>query len=38
MFKIKKSDLPALFQEIGRKKELYLPVKTAGQEIGRAHV
>ncbi len=31
MFKIKKSDLPALFQEIGRKKELYLPVKTAGQ-------
>ncbi|MDO5344676.1 MAG: 4Fe-4S dicluster domain-containing protein [Lachnospiraceae bacterium] len=31
MFKIKKSDLPALFQEIGRKNELYLPVKEAGQ-------
>lgn len=31
MFKIKKSDLPELFEEIGRKKELYLPVRTAGK-------
>ena len=31
MYKIKKSDLPALFEKIGSQKELFVPVKRAGQ-------